>query len=73
MKRAHTYAHPDGDDATASTLAGVLTPFAGRLVETKVGIYISDDFKKGIGSEVLVSNADLLEKLIAIHSRGGFF
>ena len=73
MKRAHNYAHPDGDDATSSTLAGVLAPFAGRLVEKNVGIYSSDDFKKGIDSEVLVSNADLLEKLVAIDSRGGFF
>ena len=72
-QRAVYWIHPDGPEATSATLAAAMVPSIQQLVLKNIDCYESDDFKRGIDSDGLLMFAGLLERLLAIDKRGGFY
>ena len=68
--RARCYLAPGGKDATIAQLVRALNPFVDSL---RWDIYSSTDFTKGIDMAMLICSMGLLEALISIDARGGYF
>lgn len=73
MGRTTNWEHADGPEATIQALAGAMAPFATFLAEHNMNVYTSDDFKTGINIDKLIMAAPLLEALMLLDGRGGFF
>lgn len=74
MKRSRaTYFVSDSPESTLSTVAHGLRPFAAYLADRGVGLYSSDQMNGAADDAGLARNASLLEAMVRVDPRGGFF
>ena len=73
MQRCSNWKHADGTDATVSALTNAMASHVDAIVGKHVFIYESDEMQVGIDMRLLTEARSLLQDLVRIDPRGGFF